>query len=111
MGPSGSGKSPLLAALIGELPAGFAQSGRVRLDGRDVTDLPVRARRIGILFQDDILFPHLSVAGNLLFGLPPATSRAARRARVEAALADAGLAGLATAIRRRSRAGSAPGWR
>jgi putative thiamine transport system ATP-binding protein len=111
MGPSGSGKSTLLAALIGKLPAGFAQSGRVRLDGRDVTDLPVRARRIGILFQDDILFPHLSVAGNLLFGLPPATSRAARRARVEAALADAGLAGLATAIRRRSRAGSAPGWR
>jgi putative thiamine transport system ATP-binding protein len=94
MGPSGSGKSTLLAALIGELPSGFALSGRVRLDGRDVTDLPVRARRIGVLFQDDILFPHLSVAGNLLFGLPAGGSRAARRSRVEAALADADLAGF-----------------
>jgi putative thiamine transport system ATP-binding protein len=94
MGPSGSGKSTLLAALIGELSSSFAQSGRVLLDGRDITDLPVRARQIGILFQDDILFPHLSVAGNLLFGLAPGGSRAARRARVEAALEDAGLAGF-----------------
>ena len=49
----------------------------------------------GILFQDDLLFPHLSVAGNLLFGLSEATrSRAARREAVERALEDAGLAGF-----------------
>ena len=95
MGPSGSGKSTLLAALIGDLPPAFTQSGRVWLDGRDVTDLPVRARRIGILFQDDILFAHLSVAGNLLFGLPPGGSRTERRARVDEALKAAGLSGFA----------------
>jgi putative thiamine transport system ATP-binding protein len=96
MGPSGSGKSTLLAAVIGAAPAAFAVSGRVLLDGRDVTALPTERRRIGILFQDDVLFPHLSVGGNLAFGLPPAVrGRAARRARVEAALAEAGLAGFA----------------
>ena len=70
MGPSGSGKSTLLAALIGALPAAFRMSGRVVLNGRDITTLPTHARRLGILFQDDILFPHLSVGGNLGFGLP-----------------------------------------
>jgi putative thiamine transport system ATP-binding protein len=49
---------------------------------------------VGILFQDDLLFPHLSVGGNLAFGLPPGGGRAARRAAIEAALADADLAGF-----------------
>jgi len=96
MGPSGVGKSTLLAAIIGAVPPGFAVSGRVRVDGRDVTRLPVEARRIGIMLQHDALFPHLSVGGNLLFALPRAVrGRAARRARVEAALAGVGLAGFA----------------
>ena len=95
MGPSGSGKSTLLAALIGAAPPEFAVSGAVHLDGADLAGLGPRERRIGILFQDDLLFPHLSVAGNLLFALPPAhRGRAARRSRVEAALDDAGLAGF-----------------
>jgi putative thiamine transport system ATP-binding protein len=96
MGPSGSGKSTLLAALIGALPSAFGMRGRVRLNGRDVTRLPTEARRIGVMFQDDMLFPHLSVGGNLAFGLrPEVKGRAARRARIEAALADVGLAGFA----------------
>lgn len=96
MGPSGVGKSTLLAAVTGSLPEGFSMTGRVLLDGRDVTALPPEARRIGLLFQDDLLFPHLSVGGNLAFGLPAALrGRAARGARVEAALAEAGLAGFA----------------
>ncbi|PQO24620.1 ABC transporter ATP-binding protein [Rhodobacteraceae bacterium WD3A24] len=95
MGPSGSGKSALLTAIIGALPPPFSARGRIRLDGRDITDLPTRARRVGILFQDDILFPHLSVAGNLAFALPShLRGRAARTARVEEALADAGLEGM-----------------
>ena len=49
-------------------------------------------RRVGILFQDDLLFPHLTVLENLLFALP-AGAAAERRARAEAALASAGLAG------------------
>lgn len=96
MGPSGSGKSTLLAAITGTLDPAFRLEGRVRLDGRDVTGLPTQARGVGLLMQDHLLFPHLSVGGNLLFGLPRAVrGRAARRARVEAALAEAGLAGFA----------------
>lgn len=95
MGPSGSGKSTLLAAIVGDLAPAFGLSGRIGLDGHDITDLPTRDRRVGILFQDHLLFPHLSVGGNLAFALPAGLrGRAARRARVEEALADAGLAGL-----------------
>ena len=95
MGPSGSGKSTLLSVVIGAQPGGFAVSGAVRLGGADLAGLGPRERRIGILFQDDLLFPHLSVAGNLLFALPARhRGRAARRACVEAALGSAGLAGL-----------------
>jgi len=95
MGPSGCGKSSLLALLCGTLDPAFAAGGEIRLDGRDLGPLPPEQRRIGILFQDDLLFPHLSVAENLAFGLPPGLKdRAARRARIEAALAEADLAGF-----------------
>ncbi|MBL3559865.1 ATP-binding cassette domain-containing protein [Rhodovulum sulfidophilum] len=96
MGPSGSGKSTLLAAVIGTLPPGFAMTGRVLLNGRKVTGLPPEARRIGILYQDELLFPHLSVGGNLAFALPRSLrGRKARRARIEAALEEIGLPGFA----------------
>ena len=96
MGPSGSGKSTLLAVIAGAPPPGFSVTGRVLLDGRDVTALPPEARRIGILFQEELLFPHLSVGANLAFGLRPhVKGRAARRALVERALAEAGLEGMA----------------
>jgi putative thiamine transport system ATP-binding protein len=91
MGPSGSGKSSLLAWLTGTLPSGFVATGRVTLNGRDVTDLPPQDRRIGILFQDHLLFPHLSVAGNLAFGLSPRVAN--RAAVIEEALTDIGLEG------------------
>lgn len=94
MGPSGSGKSTLLAALIGALPAAFSLSGRVLLNDQDITALPTAQRRIGILFQDDVLFPHLSVAQNLGFGLRPGGNRADRQGRVEAALDRMGLSGF-----------------
>jgi putative thiamine transport system ATP-binding protein len=93
MGASGSGKSSLLAFLCGTLPAALTALGRVRLDGRDITALPVVERRVCILFQDDLLFPHMTVLDNLLFALP-AGGRAARVARAEGALARADLAGL-----------------
>lgn len=96
MGPSGSGKSTLLAAITGALDPAFALSGRILLDGEDVTALPTERRRIGILFQDELLFPHLSVGGNLAFGLPPSLrGRAARRARIDGALQEIGLGGFA----------------
>jgi len=95
MGPSGVGKSTLLDAIGGHLVHGFHMTGTVRLNGRDVTGLPAEARRIGLMFQDALLFPHLSVGDNLAFGLPASLrGRAARHAAVEDALSQAGLAGL-----------------
>ena len=93
MGPSGSGKSSLLAFLAGLLQPPLQARGRVRLDGQDITDRPTEQRRVGLMFQDDLLFPHLSVLDNLLFALP-AGPRPGRVQRAEQALAQAGLAGL-----------------
>ena len=95
MGPSGIGKSTLLSVVTGTLPPAFRFTGRVLLDGHDITDAPPHRRRVGILFQDDLLFPHLSVGANLAFGLAPGGGRAARAARIDAALAEVDLAGFA----------------
>lgn len=93
MGPSGCGKSSLLAFLCGTLDPAFTAAGHIRLGGIEISDLPPERRRIGILFQDDLLFPHMSVAENLAFGLPHGQERRrARRARIDAALSEAGLA-------------------
>ena len=95
MGPSGSGKSTLLHAIVGAAPPGFRVAGRIVLDGRDLAGLGPRDRRIGLIFQDDLLFPHMSVGTNLAFALPSGLRRRARREVVEQALSDAGLAGFA----------------
>lgn len=94
MAPSGSGKSTLLAAILGTLAPAFTLEGRITLNGQDLTALPAQSRQVGMLFQDDILFPHLSVAGNLGFGLKPGGNRAQRKTRIEAALDDVGLSGF-----------------
>jgi putative thiamine transport system ATP-binding protein len=95
MGPSGSGKSSLLAHLCGTLDPAFDAVGRVTLGGVDLEGLPPERRRVGILFQDDLLFPHLSVAENLAFGLPAGLRGGTRRREVvERALEDVGLGGL-----------------
>ena len=93
MGPSGVGKSTLLAWLTGTLPAGFQATGRAELAGRDITNLAPEARRLGILFQDHLLFPHLSVGANLAFGLAAGVSD--RREVVDQALVEIDLAGYA----------------
>jgi putative thiamine transport system ATP-binding protein len=95
MGPSGAGKSSLLAWLTGALPAGLSGEGEVLLDGTSMLDLPAHRRRLGILFQDDLLFPHMTVGENLAFGLPSGANRAARRSRIEQALARVELSGFA----------------
>jgi putative thiamine transport system ATP-binding protein len=94
MGPSGSGKSTLLNWLIGMLPAAFTASGSAFLDGMPLHALPTYRRRLGILFQDDLLFPHLTVAGNLAFGLPPGLAKGERQQRIDRALDEAELPGL-----------------
>lgn len=95
MGPSGSGKSTLLSAICGTLDPVFSLTGEITLDGRSLRGLPAERRRAGILFQDDLLFPHLSVGDNLAFGLPPGLAREERRRRIGDALAEAGLEGFA----------------
>ncbi|MDN2579621.1 ATP-binding cassette domain-containing protein [Aquibium sp. ELW1220] len=95
MGPSGSGKSTLLAYVGGFLDKAFTACGRVLADDLDLTALPPQERHVGILFQDPLLFPHMSVAGNLLFAIPQSLKgRAAREALAEEALAGVDLAGM-----------------
>jgi putative thiamine transport system ATP-binding protein len=95
MGPSGRGKSSLLSYICGTLEPVFEASGKVWLDGVAIEGLPPERRRVGILVQDDLLFPHLSVGDNLAFALPPTVRRNERQDRIEAALREAGLAGFA----------------
>ena len=96
MGPSGCGKSTLLAFLAGTLDPVFRARGRVRIGDDDLTSLPPERRRLGLQFQDDLLFPHLSVGGNLAFALAPhVRERSERRRRIGQALDEAGLAGFA----------------
>jgi putative thiamine transport system ATP-binding protein len=96
MGPSGSGKSTALSAVLGTLSPAFRMQGRIVLNQRDVTALPPHLRKIGLLFQDDVLFPHLSVGGNLAFAIPPSVKgRARRQEMIAAALESAGLPGFA----------------
>ena len=94
MGPSGCGKSYLLAALAGVLPPGgpIRLTGDILLGTHRLTPLPPQERGVGILFQDDLLFAHLTVADNLMFGMPAhLKGMAARQTRAHEALAEVGL--------------------
>jgi putative thiamine transport system ATP-binding protein len=96
MGPSGSGKSTLLSFIGGFLDPVFDAKGTVSVDGIDLLSLEPQARRAGILFQDPLLFPHMSVGANVAFAIP-ADVRDRRRRRQIAAdiLADMNLADFA----------------
>lgn len=92
LGPSGCGKSTLLRLIAGlEAP----QAGRIVIDGRDVTALPASQRNLSMVFQSYALFPHLSVAENVIFGLKVrCIGRAERDRRLAEVLAMTGLEGL-----------------
>jgi putrescine transport system ATP-binding protein len=93
LGPSGCGKTTLLRLVAGfELP----DSGRVVIDGADVTDLPPYRRPVNMMFQSYALFPHLDVAGNVAFGLrQEGMERRRREARVAEMLALVQMSGYA----------------
>ncbi len=93
LGPSGSGKTTLLRVVAGfETP----EAGRVEIGGADVTRLPPARRNVGMVFQHFALFPHLTVEGNVAFGLAGrGLDEAARRHRVEAMLELVELPGFA----------------
>lgn len=79
MGPSGSGKSTLLAFIGGVLDPAFDASGKVLINGEDMTGRPPQERHAGILFQDPLLFPHMSVGQNLLFAVSSDVRRMSER--------------------------------
>lgn len=92
IGPSGAGKSTLLHAIAGFTPP---QSGHILWQGQDITDQDPGQRPVTILFQDQNLFPHLTLERNLALGLAPDGSLTPDiRARVEQALRRTGLEGL-----------------
>ena len=92
IGPSGAGKSTLLAMISGFLAP---TSGRILLAGRDVTEVPPALRPVSILFQDQNLFPHLTVTQNLGLGIRPNLRLSVEEhARVKGALDRVGLADL-----------------
>ena len=91
LGPSGCGKTTLMKTIAGILPA---QEGRIFLDGRDITQLPIHKRGTVIVFQDMRLFPHKSVAENVAFPLKmQGVSKAERIAQAEALLEKVQLPG------------------
>ena len=89
LGPSGAGKSTLLRAIAGLIAPG---AGTVAWDGDDLGPVPPHLRRIGLVFQDAVLFPHLSAAANVGYGIPD-VSADVRRGRVEDLLALVDLEG------------------
>ena len=92
IGPSGAGKSTLLMTLAGFLAP---ETGRILWQGRDITPLPPAQRPVSILFQDQNLFPHLTIAQNLGLALAPDLSlHRSQTAQIAAVLDRLGLAGL-----------------
>jgi len=93
MGPSGSGKSSLLNWLTGTLASSFSATGEVWLNGQNIGNLPTHLRHIGVLYQDALLFSHLTVAGNIAFAMPKGNKKQ-RLAKVEESLEQVGLKGM-----------------
>ncbi|KAA1163810.1 ATP-binding cassette domain-containing protein [Pseudoalteromonas fuliginea] len=90
MGPSGSGKSSLLNWLTGTLPSSFKANGEVWLNGQNIDNTPPHLRYIGVLYQDALLFSHLTVAGNIAFAMPKGNKKQ-RLEKIAHALEQVGL--------------------
>lgn len=92
IGPSGAGKSTLILGIAGFLPI---PEGRITWNGHDITDRAPGDRPVAMLFQEDNLFPHLSLAQNVGLGLSPNLRLSAKdKTRVTAALERVGLTGM-----------------
>jgi putative thiamine transport system ATP-binding protein len=95
LGESGVGKSSLLAWIAGVLDPALSGEGEAALDEASLLAVPPERRRVGLMFQDDLLFPHMSVGENVAFGLSVDVKGAsARRAEVERLLSGVGLSGF-----------------
>ncbi len=92
LGASGSGKSSLLRCIAG---VQSPERGRILWDGEDITRTPAHLRRIGLVFQDPLLFPHRDVSGNVVFGMEQRKAQVdERRMRTRELLALVGLSGF-----------------
>ncbi|WP_413284656.1 ATP-binding cassette domain-containing protein [Vibrio sp. MA40-2] len=98
MGPSGCGKSTLLSVIAGHLGDDFSFEGEFTLNNIAISELPAHRREVGILFQDDLLFPHLSVWENLAFALPNSVKPEQRHAEALMALEKVQLSALADSM-------------
>ncbi|MDO5669949.1 MAG: ABC transporter ATP-binding protein [Corynebacterium sp.] len=93
IGASGSGKTTLLRTIAGFIAP---SAGHVAIDGRDVTDVPPEKRRMGMVFQQHAVWPHMSVAGNVEYPLKRGgVDKRERGQRVERALELVGMGGFA----------------
>jgi molybdate/tungstate transport system ATP-binding protein len=88
LGPTGAGKTLILESIAGMVPI---SGGRIRIGDRDVTDLPPERRGIGIVYQDQALFPHLSVIQNIRYGLRYRPKAAGRKAEIDRLVQRLGL--------------------
>lgn len=70
MGPSGAGKSTLLQAIAGQLKAPFSIAGQIKINGVVINDIDAHLRKVGIMFQDALLFEHMTVGENIAFAMP-----------------------------------------
>ena len=92
LGPSGSGKSTLLRVVAGIVRP---TAGTVRLNGQEVTSLPTHQRSVGMVFQDEQLFPHLTVRDNVAFGLRMSgLAKADRHRQADELISTVGLSGF-----------------
>ena len=83
MGPSGAGKSTLLQAIAGQLYEPFSVSGIIKINNNVINRKPAHLRKVGMMFQDALLFEHMTVAENIAFAMPK-TSHSNPHARMEA---------------------------
>lgn len=95
MGPSGCGKSTLLNVIAGHLDEDFSYTGECYLNVQALDNLPPEKRRIGILFQDDLLFPHLNIWENLALAIPENIKKSQRKALAMSTLENLNLEFLA----------------
>jgi putative thiamine transport system ATP-binding protein len=92
--PSGYGKSTLLSWISGMPALGLKAQGEIHLNGKPIHHLAIEKRHIGMIFQDPLMFPHLSVADNLAFGLNSELTSKVRKSTIEDTLSAIGMAGF-----------------
>ena len=92
MGASGSGKSSLLSYIAGSMNPLFKGFGRITLGDREIQNLPLQDRKVGLLYQDDLLFPHLTVGENLLYPISKNSTKHQRIESVKEALRSVSMA-------------------